>query len=39
MLFLSTIDPATMTSDVSEEEVIDYNPEEEEEIIDYVPGK
>lgn len=39
MLFLSTIDPATMTSDVSEEEIIDYNPEEEEEIIDYVPGK
>lgn len=39
MLFLSTIDPATMTSDVSDEEIIDYNPEEEEEIIDYVPGK
>ncbi len=40
MLTLSEIDPATMTSELNdEEEVEEYTPNENEEIIDYIPGK
>lgn len=41
MLALSKIDPATMTSEINDDEVVDYTPNSsnEEEIIDYTPGK
>lgn len=40
MLTLSGIDPATMTSELNdEEEVEEYTPDENEEVIDYTPRK
>lgn len=39
MLTLSSIDPATMTSEVNNSDVEDYVPSGSEEVIDYIPGK
>lgn len=37
MLTLSKLDPATMTSEIADDDIIDYDPDDD--VIDYVPGK
>lgn len=39
MLALSKLDPATMTSEITDDEIIDYDPSNDDDVIDYVPGK